>query len=189
MAKWKYQIEMRHDEDSLVALAHMQYDLFCVRNRVARSFLSLALIVAGVLTSAWWGLLLVGYGCYLTTTTYAASNRTAHRLAAQLREAGMDLPYSTYYFENNAMHILVHPEEEETDPLRYADVLKLGEDGKAYYLFRNEYGGYRIPKQELGEKEDEFRRFVEERTGKMFQHGASPLNRLRARLRARRARR
>jgi len=175
---------MRHDEDSLTALAHMQYDLFCTRNRVARSFLSFALIAAGTMVSQWWGLLLIGYGCYLVTTTYFSSNRTARQLAGQLREAGMELPRSTYLFEDNAMRIIVHPEEEETDPLAYADVLKMGEDSRAYYLFRNQYGGYMIPKKELGEKEDEFRRFVEERTGKMFQRGYSPLARLRERLRA-----
>lgn len=185
MAKCRYRIEMKHTEDTLVALAHMQYDLFCARNRAARSLLSFVLIAAGVSVSAWWSLPVIAYGCYLVTTTYAASNRTAHRIVEQLRQSGAPLPHSTYLFESNAMRVLVHPEEEETDPLPYSDVLRMGEDRIAYYLFRDRYGGYMIPKEALGAQEEEFRRFVEERTGKMFQRGRSPLARLRAYLRAR----
>ena len=32
----EYQVEMQHTEKSFEALAHMQYDLFCMGNRVAR---------------------------------------------------------------------------------------------------------------------------------------------------------
>ena len=30
-----YEVTMTHTEDSLVALSHMQYDLFCTRNFIA----------------------------------------------------------------------------------------------------------------------------------------------------------
>ena len=43
-----FEVEMRHDRQSLTALSHMQYDLFCGRNRMARGFLSLLLIVIAV---------------------------------------------------------------------------------------------------------------------------------------------
>ena len=39
-----YEVEMRHDRKSLTELAHMQYDLFCGRNRAARGLLSALLI-------------------------------------------------------------------------------------------------------------------------------------------------
>ncbi len=181
----KFTVTMQHDEDTLVALSHVQYDLFCTRNRITRSFLSVALVLLGVLYSGWWSLLVIAYGCYLVTTTYAAANRTAHRLTEQIKSSGMAFPSSTYFFENKAMRILVHPEEEEMDPLPYTAVAKLGEDRDAFYLFRNEYGGFMVPKRELGEHEEEFRRFVQERTGKEFQRRTTPLARLLARLRAR----
>ena len=184
----RFKATMQHDEDTLVALSHMQYDLFCMRNRTVRSFLSVALVLAGVLYSGWWSLLLIGYGCYLVTTTYAASNRTAHKLAEQIKNAGMTFPCSTYYFEEKAMRILVHPEDEEMDPLPYDAVVRLGEDNSAFYLFRDQFGGFMIPKKELGDQEEAFRAFVEERTGKAFQRGFSPLGRLLARLRARKKR-
>ena len=44
-----FEVKMQHNEDTLVALAHMQYDLFCTRNRVARSFLSVILILIALL--------------------------------------------------------------------------------------------------------------------------------------------
>ena len=47
-----------------------------------------------------------------------------------------------------------------------------------YYLFRDQYGGYMIPKAALGDRENEFRRFVEEKTGKKFIRRWTPLRRL-----------
>ncbi|MBO6093942.1 MAG: hypothetical protein J6P40_10035 [Oscillospiraceae bacterium] len=176
-----FEVKIQHDEDTLVALAHMQYDLFCTRNRVARSILSAFLILIALLYGggSWWSLLIIAYACYLTTTTYAASNRTAHKLTDQLKAAKMPFPSSRYLFEKDAMHIITMPDGEEMDPLPYDKVLQLGEDFKAYYLFRDQYGGYRIPKEELGEKENDFRTFVQNQTGKKFIRRLTPLRRLR----------
>ena len=176
-----FDIKMQHDEDTLVALSHMQYDLFCTRNRTARSILSILLIVIALLYGggSWWSLLIIAYACYLTTSTYASSNRTAHKIAEQLKAGNMPFPCSHYLFEKDAMRIITLPDEEELDPLPYGQVLQLGEDFKAYYLFRDQYGGYRIPKEELGEKEEEFRKFVQGKTGKKFVRRLTPLRRLR----------
>ena len=43
----KYDITMEHTEESLTALSHMQYDLFCTRNFIVRNLLSLVVIVVG----------------------------------------------------------------------------------------------------------------------------------------------
>ena len=178
---------MQHDEDTLVALSHMQYDLFCTRNRIARNVLSALLIVIAVLYGggSWWSLLIIAYACYLMTSTYASSNRTAHRIADRLKEAGLPFPASEYRFEQAAMHIVSLPEREELDPLPYGKVEQLGEDFKAYYLFRDQYGGYMIPKAALGDREAEFRRFLEEKTGKKFIRRWTPLRRLQNWLRKR----
>ena len=101
-----YSVTMRHDEKSLEALAHMQYDLFCRGNRIARSALSVAAVFAGILRfQDWWGILLVAYGCYLVTSTYSAANHTAHKLAKQIRDSGMPFPASRYTFGERAMQI------------------------------------------------------------------------------------
>ena len=182
-----FEVEMRHDRASLTALSHMQYDLFCQRNRMARGFLSLTLIVIAILYGggSWWSLLIIAYACYLTTSTYAASNRTARRIADQLEQAGQPLPASRYIFEKSKMRIIDLNSGEELDPIPYGEVFGLGEDRDALYLFRSQYGGYRIPKEALGEREDAFRRFVENKTGQLFIRRLTPLNRVRNWLHAR----
>ena len=182
-----FEAEMRHDRQTLTDLAHMQYDLFCGRNRTARGLLSVLLIVIGVLYGggSWWSLLIIAYACYLMTTTYAASNRTARKLADQLEAAGQPLPASRYVFEEKKMRIFNLSDGEELDPLPYGEVVGLGEDYDALYLFRSRYGGYRVPKEALGDRLGGFRRFVEEKTGKLFMRRVTPLNRVREWLRAR----
>ena len=182
-----FDVEMRHDRASLTALSHMQYDLFCQRNRMARGFLSLVLIVIAILYGggSWWSLLIIAYACYLTTSTYASSNRTARRIAEQLEQAGQPLPASRYIFEKTRIRIIDLNSGEELDPVAYSDVFGLGEDRDALYLFRSQYGGYRIPKEALGEREEAFRRFVQNKTGQLFIRRLTPLNRVRNWLHAR----
>lgn len=182
-----FEVEMRHDRASLTALSHMQYDLFCQRNRMARGFLSLTLIVIAILYGggSWWSLLIIAYACYLTTSTYASSNRTAHRIADQLEQAGQPLPASRYIFEKNKMRIIDLNSGEELDPVPYGEIFGLGEDRDALYLFRSQYGGYRVPKEALGEREDTFRRFIQNKTGQLFIRRLTPLNRVRNWLHAR----
>ena len=182
-----FEVEMRHDRASLTALSHMQYDLFCQRNRMARGFLSLTLIVIASLYGggSWWSLLIIAYACYLTTSTYASSNRTAHRIADQLEQAGQPLPASRYIFEKNKMRIIDLNSGEELDPVPYGEIFGLGEDRDALYLFRSQYGGYRVPKEALGEREEAFRRFIQNKTGQLFIRRLTPLNRVRNWLHAR----
>ena len=182
-----FEVEMRHDRSSLTALSHMQYDLFCQRNRMARGFLSLTLIVIAILYGggSWWSLLIIAYACYLTTSTYASSNRTARRIADQLEQAGQPLPASRYIFEKNKMRIVDLNSGDELDPVAYGDIFGLGEDRDALYLFRSQYGGYRIPKEALGEREEAFRRFIQNKTGQLFIRRLTPLNRVRNWLHAR----
>jgi len=182
-----FEVEMRHDRQSLTALSHMQYDLFCQRNRMARGFLSLTLIVIAIFYGggSWWSLLIIAYACYLTTSTYASSNRTARRIADQLEQAGQPLPASRYIFEKNKMRIIDLNSGEELEPMAYGDVFGLGEDRDALYLFRSQYGGYRVPKEALGEREDTFRRFIQNKTGQLFIRRLTPLNRVRNWLHAR----
>lgn len=182
-----FDVEMHHDRQSLTALSHMQYDLFCGRNRTAKGLVSMLLIVIAVLYGggSWWSLAILAYACYLMTSTYAASNRTARKIADQLEAAGQPLPASRYVFEPKKMRIFSLTDGEELDALPYGEVLALGEDYDAFYLFRSRYGGYRIPKDALKEREGEFRHFVQDKTGKLFMRRTTPLNRVREWLRAR----
>jgi len=127
----------------------------------------------------WWGLLLIAYASYLLSSKYASANHTAKKLAKNIRDSGMDFPASRFEFQQSAMNIIALPENVSSgDPLSYDDILRLGEDREYFYLFRNQYGGYMIPKSELGEKADDFRAFMESKTGKSFSVQAAPFIKL-----------
>ena len=179
-----YQIIMKHSEKTLERLAHMQYDLFCQRNRLSRSVISVVCMAAGVMNlKAWWGALLIVYASYLWSSTYAAANHTARKLCKGIQASGLGFPQSRYEFQDDALNIITLPENTSLgDPLFYSDVLKLGEDADYYYLFRDRLGGYMVPKAQLTGKEDAFRYFIEEKTGKSFNSMVAPVIKLIRRL-------
>ena len=175
-----YEVTMTHSAESLERLSRMQYDLFCRRNRIARTAVSLACVVFGMMRfSNWWGILLVAYGCYLITSTYSSANRTAHKIIQQIRDSGMDFPSSVYRFEKAGLHVFSLPEDELISSLPYSEAAKLGEDSDYYYIFRDQYGGYMISKEQLGDARSAFREFMVQKTGKFFEsRRLSPLQKL-----------
>ena len=175
-----YQVTMRHNEETFQLLAHMQYDLFCKGNRISRSVLSVVLILIGVFnTDYWWSYLLIGYGWYLTSSTYSAANHTANKLSRGIHAAKMKFPASRYEFTDEGMVIYTLPEDKPFgEPLLYADFFRLGEDRDYFYIFRNQHGGYMIPKSELGAIQEEFRYFVQRNTGKKFERKLPPIAKL-----------
>lgn len=182
--KKSYIITMRHDEKTLTALSHMQYDLFCTRNYIVRSILAMAaILVGGWYFKQIWGILLLAYGTYLLTSTYASANHTARKLIAAIQANGGSFPSSRYFFEDRHIRILYHPgesDEEELDPVGYGAVQKLGEDRAYLYLFTSDRGGYMIPKKALGDDESGFREFIRQRTRMDFQRSRLPMSRFRA---------
>lgn len=182
-----FQATIRHDEKTFESLAHMQYDLFCKSNRVGRTILSIAMILLGIANSeSWWGILVIGYGCYLTTSTYSASNHTAHKLARQIRAAGMDFPSSRYEFTEDGMNVISLPENQPFgSPLAYSAIYRLGEDLDYFYIFRDQYGGYMVPKSELEGETEEFCAFIEKKTGLRFQKKMPPIVKLMQKIRDR----
>ena len=175
---------MTHTEESLIALSHMQYDLFCTRNYIARNLLSIAVVVIGAMNfSHFWGIALVAYGAYLMTSTYSSSNYTTKKLIDTIQASGKGFPSSRYAFTEKGIDITFHPgkeDEAKLDPVGYGDIIKMGEDMNYYYLFPTSTGGYCVPKKELGEKEKDFVKFVEQKTGKKFyRRRPSPLQRIR----------
>ena len=138
------------------------------------------MILLGIVNSeSWWGILVIGYGCYLTTSTYSASNHTAHKLAKQIRAAGMDFPSSRYEFTEDGMHVISLPENQSLgDPLAYSDIFQIGEDREYFYIFRDQYGGYMVPKSELEDKQEDFRMYIQKKTGLRFRKRTAPIVKL-----------
>ncbi len=185
----KFTVTMTHTEESLVKMAHMQYDLFCLRNYIARNVLGISVVFIGAyFFSRAWGVLLMAYGIYLMTSTYSSANYNAKKTAAAIENSGLGYPSSRYIFEPGQIRIVFRPgreDEEELEPLRYDQILKQGEDREYFYLFANQNGGYMVPKAALKGQEADFRRFMEEKTGKAFFRSRSPLQRLLAWMKAR----
>ena len=174
-----FQATICHNDKTFEKLAHMQYDLFCKGNRTSRTMLSIGAIILGILNAeSWWGMLAIGYGFYLNSSTYASANHTAHKLAKKIRETGMDFPSSRYEFTEHGLRIISLPDEKVTGKMvKYEEFLKLGEDGDYFYLFPNPHGGYMIAKSDLADK-DAFRSFLEQKTGKPVESRMPPVVKL-----------
>ena len=174
-----YEATIQHNDKTFEDLARMQYDLFCKSNRLGRTILSLVAVLLGIAYSeSWWGILVIGYGCYLMTSTYSSSNHTAHKLAKQIRAAGMDFPSSRYEFTEEGMQVITLPENKPLgDIMPYGEFRKLGEDRGYFYIFRDQYGGYMIPKKELEDQEN-FRYFIQRKSGLKFERKMPPIARL-----------
>ena len=98
-----YEAHIKHTEETLTALAHMQYDLFCTGNRIGRTAVAAGLFVFGALNyTQWWGLLLIAYGSYLISSKYAAANRTAKKLAQQIRSPAESTPPPNIFLKRTA---------------------------------------------------------------------------------------
>lgn len=180
-----FNVSMQHTEETFEKLAHMQYDLFCRSNLIARSVIGIGVVILGIANfSSWWGVLLIAYGSFLASGKYNAANHTAHKLAKQIRASEMPFPASRYVFRDQSVEVIPLPENKDGDFLSYKEIYRLGEDREYFYLFRDQYGGYMIPKEELGEKETAFRKFMEKKSGQTFQSRSAPIVKMMRRMRS-----
>ena len=123
----RFDITMEHTEESLTALSHMQYDLFCTRNYIARNLLSLVAIVIGAFNSShFWGIALIAYGAYLMTSTYSASNHTVKKLTEAIKASGKGFPSSRYLFTEKGIEITFHPGKKDEEVTIPESVTKIG---------------------------------------------------------------
>lgn len=184
-----YNVTMKHTEVTLERLAHMQYDLFCKSNKVMRTIISMAALIFGILNyTQWWGVLLIFYGSYLSSSKYASSNHTARKMVRQIKAAGMELPASRYIFRDHSMEVITLPENTSLgEPLPYSEIHRLGEDANYFYVFRNQYGGYMLPKEDLGDDAEAFRNFLQEKSGQKFSMQMAPALQLLHRLSGRKS--
>ncbi len=175
----EFSCEMQHTPESFKRLAHMQYDLFCTGNLVIKSIIGFFCLINGVThMDAWWGVLLAVYGYYLLNTRYASSNHTANKLTARLEAANLPFPASRFCFYDDRMDIIPLPDGSgEVSSLSYGDFFRMAEDTDHIYIFRNQFGGYMIPKAQIGGNDAVFRRFLREKTGQTVQKKTSPAQR------------
>ena len=58
--------------------------------------------------------------------------------------------------------------------MKYKDLERIAEDREYFYLFRDQYGGYMVPKEQLDGREKEFRVFLENATGQFCEKNSAP---------------
>lgn len=171
----KFTVNFTHSAGTFKSLAHMQYDLFCRKNRVVRSIIALGMFVVGVIyLERWWSYVLIAYGAFLATGKYNQANRTARKLSEAVETSKMGYPASKFIFEEDRLRVIALPSKEELDPLKYEEIKKIGQDKDYYYIFRDEYGGYVIPKAELGDREEEFVSFLKEKANRYIMSKYTP---------------
>ena len=118
---------------------------------------------------------------------------SAHKLADQIKKSGMPFPASRYEFRENHLEVYSLPKNTRESTLAYNEFEKLGEDRDYFYLFRDSYGGYMVPKKGIGagmgsrSNSDEsqnlkaigaFREFLENKSGKRIYRKTIPLVRV-----------
>ena len=105
----------------------------------------------------------------------------------------MPFPASRYEFRENHLEVYSLPKNTRESTLAYNEFEKLGEDRDYFYLFRDSYGGYMVPKKGIGASagsrlnSDEsqnlkaigaFREFLENKSGKRIYRKTIPLVRV-----------
>ena len=77
------------------------------------------------------------------------------------------------------MYVISLPDQKDLgDPLAYSDFYQLGEDREYFYIFRDQFGGYMVPKSELEGKQEDFRLYIQEKTGLRFRKRTAPVVKL-----------
>lgn len=166
-------LEMRHTEESIRRLARVQYNTYCMGQKLITALFAAALVVLGML--GFFGqvtsLVLVAIGCWTFTGINAPADRNAKKM---IECAKGRLPSSAYTFGADAV-IIEGDGQQET--LRYKDIYSLIWDGPYLYLFISRYSAYMIPMETMPEKDaEELRELLRKRTGLALERPGSMLS-------------
>lgn len=166
-------LEMRHTEESIRRLARVQYNTYCMGQKLITAVFACALVVLG--TFGFFGqvtsLVLIAIGCW----TFTGLNAPADRNAKKMIECAKDeLPASVYTFEPDA--VLIEGDGRK-EALRYENIYSLIWDGAYLYLFISKYSAYMVPMETMPEKDaEELRGFLSRKTGLALERPGSLLS-------------
>lgn len=176
-----YSINFVHTAETLKLLSRAQYDLFCKSNLYIRTVISIVLIFVSMnFLDKWYGPLILLYGAYLLLSKYMQADHTSRKLVKTIKESGKPFPKSRYDFFDDRLQVYRLDDGSNLliDTLYYKNVKGIYDDFVNYYIFRDNFGGYVIPKVSLLDKEDEFREFIEKRTYKEMKSKLPPIVRV-----------
>lgn len=155
-------VEMQHTEKTIRRLARVQYDTYCLTQKLVTALFAIILLVLG----AWncfdgtTSLVLVALGCFTITGINTPADRNAKKM---IEYAKGDFPASEYQFRDNAVQI---SGDGQQTLLNYTDIYSLICDGPYLYLFISKHSAYMIPLESLGtQKAAELKAMLSEKTG------------------------
>lgn len=137
---------MQHTAETIQRLSKMQYDTFCIKQKIAQLACGLILIYIGFImkSSLVIASLCILFGCLLATGLNLQPRHRANKVIAAMKG---NFPKTDYLFTADDFKILA--DDEETIP--YDRLVHLGEDEGYLYLYISSSSAYMIDKKTIGD--------------------------------------
>lgn len=135
------QVKMQHTEETIHRLAKVQYDTYCMGQKLVSFALALVLLLLG--TAKVFGnstsLVLIAFGCWSLMGMNVPARRNARKI---IEWAKGNLPVSELQFSDDCIHIRGDGKDNQ---LKYEDIYSLISDGEYLYLFISRNSAYMLP--------------------------------------------
>lgn len=163
------EIRMQHDPATVKRLAGVQFKTFSAVWRFLLFALSLFLILLGFGLIHDFGVparyFFLALGCILLVNVDASASIKADKTLQAIRQQGGVFPCTKMVFSDSSVRITEEGGKSHT--LKYADILRLAEDGQYFYLFITTEAAYMVPKDQLKDA-DAFREQLTFKSKKNF---------------------
>lgn len=157
-----YSAKMQHNSDTIERLVVMQYNTFQIKNKLFRVFISMVMLVYGVLMSG--KQLITPYlclflGCVILAGLNVRPKSEAKKLISQM---GRRFPSSDYSFSENSFL-----DGAGASPISYSSLIKLIDDRAYLYLYVSRQSAYMIDRNTVKGPEglDGFKDFLAQKAG------------------------
>ena len=152
--------ELKHNEKTFKLLSKVQYNTFCMTQKLAGYVFAAVLIYFGAMGgfSTVTSIVLIFLGCWAAVSGNVPHEWKAERLIKMVKGK---FPHTKYEFNCDQI-VLKSPKE--TWSLKYSEILAIIEDSDYFYLFINRKAGYMVSKEALDPGYiDEFRKIIAKR--------------------------
>lgn len=163
-----YDIETLYDSASIKAMTKMTYDIFHPEIAGRIYLISIALMAGGVVGSYFVDssifIVLIALGCFIFTSADYGPKTASKQILS-----GMGENYPTMKFSFRSDNIVVTTPN-ETGVVHYDIMVRLAEGRQHLFLFSSERAAYSLSKADFKDcSVEEFKRFIEEKTGLSFE--------------------
>ena len=166
-----FTVETTYTQESIRAMTKMAYDLFQPQLSGRIYLVAFLLLMGGALgySSGNPGFVtMLAIGCFALTSAEYASKAAAKRMIAFFNG---NFPTLKFTFRENSMFV-VTPQDSGT--VQYDILIRLAETREHFFLFNSQQSAYIIGKNDFTQgNDDEFKVFLQEKTGLTFERGAT----------------